>query len=227
MMQKGRESGVGSRESGLHPERLAPPRTPDVTPGGINGREPGHASGAVPDSRLPTPGSHLILVGLPGVGKSTVGAGVAERLGRSFLDFDVEIERREGQSVAEIFAERGEGAFRELERALTEEVRTAPSMVLAPGGGWVARETNVALLRPPGRIIFLDASPETVLRRLGEDRFRRPLLSGADPLGALHRLLAHRGPAYRSADHVIDAEVTDFQELIRIVAELAPWDRGG
>jgi len=179
-----------------------------------------------PDSRLPTPG-HLILVGLPGVGKSTVGAAVAECLGRPFLDFDAEIERRAGKSVAEIFAERGEAAFRELERALTEEVRTAPSMVLAPGGGWVAVEGNVALLRPPGRIIFLDARPETVLRRLGEERFRRPLLSGADPLGALRQLLADREPAYRSADHVIDAEVTRFQELIRVIAELAPWEPRG
>src|SRR5215207_8068394 len=183
--------------------------------------------GGAPAPRRPPPAAHLILVGLPGVGKSTIGAAVAERLGRAFLDFDAEIERREGKSVAEIFAERGEAAFRELERALTEEVRTAPGMVVAPGGGWVAAKGNVALLRPPGRIIFLDASPETVLLRLGEDRVRRPLLAGADPLRTLRRLLADRGPAYRSADHVIDAEVADFKELIRLVAELAPWESGG
>jgi shikimate kinase len=215
----------------LQPESSAPPSAPAVAPAESNGRERGHASAAVPDSRLPTPDSrqfgHLILVGLPGVGKTAVGRAVAERLGRPFLDFDAEIERREGKSVSEIFTERGEAAFRALERALTEELRSMPGMVLAPGGGWVATEGNVALLRPPGRIIFLDATPETVLRRLGEGRHRRPLLVGTEPLPALRRLLADRGPAYRSADHVVDTEVVDFQELIHVVAELAPWGRGG
>src|SRR5215207_8822569 len=130
MNRDDREPGAGSRESGLHPDSRLPPGTPAVAPRGLDTRAPGHASPAVPapDSRLLTPG-HLILVGLPGVGKSTVGAAVAERLGRPFLDFDAEIERREGKSVADIFAERGEAAFRDLERALTEEARTAPGMV--------------------------------------------------------------------------------------------------
>jgi shikimate kinase len=87
---------------------------------------------------------HLILVGLPGSGKTTIGAMLAERLGRTFLDFDAEIERREGMPVASIFAQRGEQAFRVLERKLTEELRDVGNMVVAPGGGWAADPSVVA-----------------------------------------------------------------------------------
>src|SRR5918911_2154701 len=112
---------------------------------------------------------HLVLVGLPGAGKSTVGSVVAERIGRSFLDFDHEIERRQGKTIAEIFGEKGEGHFRELERALTEELRLMGNMILAPGGGWVSNPEVVSLLRPPARLIYLRLRPETALKRLGAD----------------------------------------------------------
>ncbi len=146
---------------------------------------------------------------------------MADRVGRPFLDFDTEIVRREGASVARIFAERGEEHFRAVERRLTEELRGSGGMVLAPGGGWAAAPGNVALLRPPGRIIYLRADPETVLRRLRRSRNRRPLLAGPDPLGTLRRLLADREAFYRQADCVVDTEVLDLQRLIDAVAELA------
>src|SRR5690348_2351367 len=107
---------------------------------------------SVADSTRP----HLVLIGLPGCGKSTVGRVVAERLGRSFLDFDLEIERREGKSIADIFGEKGEGHFRELERQLTEELRLMGNMILAPGGGWVVNPEVIRLLRPPSRLVYLD-----------------------------------------------------------------------
>lgn len=167
---------------------------------------------------------NLILVGLPGVGKSTVGRKVAERFWRPFLDFDVEIERREGMSVARIFAERGERYFRDRERALTEELLGSGGMVLAPGGGWVATPGNVALLRPPGRIIYLEATPELALRRLRagtSGRAARPLLARSDPLPTLQRLLAERGEFYRAADCVVNTEVLNLQQVTDAVVELA------
>src|SRR6195256_4029651 len=80
---------------------------------------------------------HLILVGLPGSGKTTVGQAVADKTGRTFLDFDLEIERREMRSIGQIFAERGEPYFRKKERELTEELTLVGNMVVSPGGGWI------------------------------------------------------------------------------------------
>ena len=164
---------------------------------------------------------HIVLVGLPGAGKTTVGEALAEWLGRTFLDFDREIERRESASIAEIFAVRGEPYFRQRERELTEEVSRVGDMILAPGGGWVTNEGVMALLRPPARIIYLRCRPETALRRLGDQRSARPLLSRPDPLGELKRLLAAREPAYLQADHVVSAEVIDLKRLVPKLAELA------
>src|SRR2546423_9014933 len=164
---------------------------------------------------------HLVLVGLPGAGKSTIGSAVAERLARTFLDFDHEIERREGKTIAEIFGEKGEGHFRGLERALTEELRLMGNMILAPGGGWVGNPDVVALIRPPARLVYLRVRPETALKRLGSDRSTRPLLMRPDPLGELRRLLTARKAAYESADHVIEAELLDTAEVIKRVSSLA------
>lgn len=163
----------------------------------------------------------IVLLGLPGVGKTTVGAEVALRLGWPFLDFDVEIERREGRTVGEIFRAEGEGYFRALERALTEEVALAPPHVVAPGGGWVTQAGLMALLRPHGSIIHLAASPATLAARLGPMAATRPLLQGGDLLDELAELLARRAAAYAAADHVIDTELLDVQQVIHLVASLA------
>ena len=170
---------------------------------------------------------HLVLVGLPGVGKTTAGVGAASRLGRPFVDFDAEIERREGMPIAGIFAEKGEPYFRELERRLTAELIRMEPAVLAPGGGWMTNPGVVALVRPIGSIIYLRARPETVLRRMGPTTAARPLLKGRDPLGALAALLAEREAIYSAADHVIDTDLLDPQQLIDKIAELASASGGG
>lgn len=149
---------------------------------------------------------HLILVGLPGAGKSTVGRRLASRLGRSFLDFDVELERRAGQSVAAIFAAEGEAGFRAREAALSAELSRAGAMVLAPGGGWLGNTAASSCLRPAARLVYLRVTPAVALARLGQRRRTRPLLAGPDPLGALEALLARREAGYRSADLVVDVD---------------------
>ena len=164
---------------------------------------------------------HLVLVGLPGSGKSTVGRAVARRLSRPFLDFDAEIERREGVSIARIFAERGEAAFRVLEYTLTQELGAAPPMVLAPGGGWVTIPGAMALLRPPARIIHLQISPREALRRLTRSRIVRPLLAQADPAMAMQSLLDRRSGLYAMADVTVNVEAVDSQRLIDSVVALA------
>ena len=161
---------------------------------------------------------HLILVGLPGSGKSTVGPLVAEKLQRTYLDFDVEIERREGMPVTQVFGERGEAGFRQLERALTEELRSFGNMVLSPGGGWVKDAEVVALLRPPARMVYLRVRPETAIQRLGVAP-GRPLLSGPDPLAALKALLEERKAMYLSADHEVGTELVTPQQVADQIVE--------
>jgi shikimate kinase len=164
---------------------------------------------------------HLVLVGLPGAGKSTVGRVVARRLGRPFLDFDVEIERRVGCSVARYFAQYGEPAFRELEVALTRELAAAPPMVLAPGGGWVTNAGVIALLRPPGRIVHLRVSPEEAMRRIARSRIVRPLLQEADPEAKMQKLWATRCALYNEADAEVDVEKLTSQQVTESVVKLA------
>lgn len=161
-----------------------------------------------------------MLVGLPGVGKTTVGRAVAERMGRQFLDFDEMIERREGMPIGRIFAELGEPYFRKRERELSAELRGATPAVLAPGGGWIENAEVVAMLRPPARLAYLQASPQTVLQRMGDLRQRRPLLTGGDPEVALTQLYARRQTLYEGADWVIDTETLGIEKVIDAVVQL-------
>lgn len=174
-----------------------------------------------PGSAVDPSAPHLILVGLPGAGKSTVGSVLARELGRSFLDFDAEIARREGMTIAEIFATKGEPTFRQLEHALTEELKDVGGMVLAPGGGWVARPDTVAIIRPPSRMVYLRIRPRTAINRMGRSVAGRPLLSRPNPVAELERLLQQRRSAYESADYVVDVERVAISEVVRrIVAAL-------
>lgn len=173
--------------------------------------------GTAPRGGARTP--HLVLVGLPGAGKSTVGRLVAEATGRRFLDFDQELERREGMRVSEIFARRGEPWFRDAERRLTAEVADEEGMVLAPGGGWVTNPELVDLLRPPALIVYLKVRPDTALARMGRNVVRRPLLSG-DPLAGLRDLLERRAGRYEAADVVLDTELLTPQEVTKRVVAL-------
>lgn len=172
-------------------------------------------------------GAHLILVGLPGAGKSTVSALVAARLGAAFVDLDAEVERRTGRPVRQIFEEDGESGFRRLEHALTVELASAPPLILATGGGWMSQPGLKALLRPPARIIHLDVSAATAVARMGADVTNRPLLKGDDPVGRLSQMARDRADAYAAADAVFDTETLSLQELVDQVAVLATAWRVG
>jgi shikimate kinase len=170
---------------------------------------------------------HVALVGLPGAGKTTVAREVGALLSRPVLDFDHEIEQREGRSIAEIFAQFGEEYFRSREAALTEEVRHFPPAILSPGGGWMTRASTVALIRPVTRLVWLQVSPRVALARLGGNPTTRPLLMKGNPEDVLSDLTRSRGPLYREADAAIDTEVLTLQEVVRQVAQLASFWTGG
>lgn len=166
---------------------------------------------------------HHVLVGLPGSGKSTVGNLVAETLGRTFLDFDVEIERREGMPISQIFGERGEAGFRQLERKITEELKDFGNMIVAPGGGWIMDAEGVALIRPPAVLIYLRVKPETALKRLSSGAVSRPLLNRPDPLGEITKLFEARRMEYQKADIEIGTELlTPQQVAAEILSKIQP-----
>ena len=167
------------------------------------------------------PVGHLVLVGLPGAGKSTVGPLVAAALGRPFLDFDVELATRGGQPVATLFRTHGERGFRNLEISLTHALAHAPPMVLAPGGGWITNPGVVARLRPPGVLVYLQLRPDTALARLRTDGVVRPLLQGTDPAARLAALWEQRHPLYGTADLLLDVENLSPQEVADSVVALA------
>lgn len=164
---------------------------------------------------------HVVLVGIPGAGKSTIGRLAAERTGRAFLDFDLEIERRQSMSIAQLFAERGEPAFRRLEHELTQELAELGGMIVAPGGGWIVDPSNVAMLAGRARLVWLKVRPETAVARLKGDATPRPLLMRPDPLGELRKLLAQREALYAQADHLINTEMVSLEQAVDRLAALA------
>ena len=166
--------------------------------------------------------AHLILVGIPGAGKSTVGPLLAKRLQRPFLDLDEEITRRAALSVRDIFATHGEAHFRELERDATQQLANAESpMVVAPGGGWITVRGLVDLVRPPSRLVWLQLSPACALAHLGKDVDSRPLLAGPDPLVSLTAILAAREVFYLQSDHAVSVESMTPDMVVEAIVALA------
>jgi len=163
----------------------------------------------------------IYLVGMMGVGKSTVGAQLATRLKRAFVDTDREVERVAGRTIADIFETEGERRFRALE---AEAIRaaSADAAVVALGGGAVAAPGVMERLLAGGEIIFLMADPSLLISRIG-DPASRPLLAGLDHAAQLERLetlLAERNPFYQQARIQIDARGTAEEVVDRIVEEL-------
>ncbi|HUG28425.1 MAG TPA: shikimate kinase [Gemmatimonadales bacterium] len=164
---------------------------------------------------------HLILVGLPGSGKSTVGALAAAELGAGFTDLDEAIEAMAGVSITEIFATRGEAAFRELEREAMDAALLGNPQVIAPGGGWAAQPGNLAAVEDRAVVVYLAISPKAAARRLEGDT-ARPLLAGAaQPRERLEQLLLAREPFYRLAALEVDAESGPPEFVAKAVAAAA------
>ncbi len=166
--------------------------------------------------------SQVVLVGLMGAGKSSVGRVLADRLGRAFVDVDEAIVARTGASVPEVFRAQGEEGFRAIEAATVADLLADPQpRVLAAGGGAVVTAAVRDRLRSPDvAVVWLDAPPDELLRRVGHDP-GRPML-GADPGAALQRLHGERAPWYREvADVVVDAGTGLTEQVAeRVVAAL-------
>jgi len=163
----------------------------------------------------------LVLVGMMGAGKSSVGKRLAQALDLPFRDADEEIERAAGLTIPDIFALRGEAEFREGERRVIARLLDDPPHVMATGGGaFVSAETRALMRKKKALSIWLKADPEVLARRVGR-KDNRPLLRGKDPRKVLTELLAVREPAYRQADLVIESNDGPHQHTVEaIIAEL-------
>ena len=160
----------------------------------------------------------VLLVGMMGVGKTSVGRALGQRLGWPYLDSDEEVRRRTGHSVPELFAQRGEAAFRlEESAALEEACSSTHPIVVSVAGGAVLDEANRRLIAASGLVVWLRASLSTLSRRVGDGR-TRPLL-GEDPGAALARLYPERAPLYESlADLAVDVDDVPVDRVVEQVA---------
>lgn len=167
---------------------------------------------------------HIVLVGLMGSGKTSVGRVLARRLDRRFVDLDKRIVAGVGLSIPEIFDRDGEEGFRALESVTLGSVLAEDEpLVLATGGGAVVRPENVELLRSAGVVVWLRGTPETLAGRVGEGKGRPLLTSGEESIvDRLSRLAAERADAYRAAaHHVVDIDRRTRDQVVdEVIAAL-------
>lgn len=149
-------------------------------------------------------GRPLVLVGMMGAGKTTVGRRIAARLGRHFLDSDEEIERAAQMSVPEIFEQRGEAEFRAGETRVIARVLKEPGVVLATGGGAFVNAETRALVKAGAISVWLKAEVDILFERVSR-RSNRPLLKTANPRATLEKLIADRYPLYAEADITVSS----------------------
>jgi shikimate kinase len=159
----------------------------------------------------------LTLIGYRATGKTTLARLVAERLGWAWIDADVEIERYAGKSIARIFAEQGEPAFRDIEADVIADLCQRDALVLAAGGGAPLRLDSRRAMQQAGKVVWLTARAETILARMSTDATtttRRPNLTEKGPLDEIVQVLEKREPIYRqAADWVLDTEGKTPAEL--------------
>jgi shikimate kinase len=165
----------------------------------------------------------IVLVGLMGAGKSSVGRRLAEKLGLTFVDADHEIELAAGKSIAEIFADHGETYFREGERRVIARLLDGESKVLATGGGAFINEETRKRIRNSSVSVWLKAELPLLMKRVMK-RSDRPLLRNDDPEGVMRDLMDKRYPVYAKADITVESKDVQHAQMVSdVVRALALW----
>jgi shikimate kinase len=147
----------------------------------------------------------IVLIGMMGVGKSSIGRRLGARLSIPFTDADAEIEKAAGMSIADIFARHGEAAFRSGESRVIARLLDSGPQVLATGGGAVMNPETRALIKEKGISVWLSAELDLLLRRISKRKAERPMLHTSDPAATLRELLAEREPIYAQADLTVQS----------------------
>src|SRR5271169_2259400 len=164
----------------------------------------------------------IVLVGMMGVGKSSIGRRLAARLGIPFVDADTEIETAADMSIADIFARHGEPYFRSGEARVIARLLEGGPQVLATGGGATVNVDTRAAIKAKGVSIWLNAEFDVLMRRINKRKNERPMLQTADPAATLRQLLAERAPVYAQADLTVQSrEVPHDAVVTEIMTALA------
>ena len=163
---------------------------------------------------------NIVLIGMPGSGKTSVGKLLAEALGRTFFDLDQAVEESAGKSIPAIFAEEGEGAFRQRETDCARQVAARVGLVIATGGGIVLRQENMEALSATGTVIFLDRSVEEIC---GSDLSGRPLI-GKD-LNRVQALYDQRIGLYRRYARITVGSHDAPEQVAREILSLLKGER--
>jgi shikimate kinase len=180
-----------------------------------------HEQTETPESGRPMAKRPIVLVGLMGAGKSTVGRRLASALRLPFHDADQEIEKAAGCSISDFFDQYGEAAFRDGERKVIARLLDGPRHVLATGGGAFMDPTTRALIKERGLSVWLRANIELLMERVAK-RPTRPLLKNGDPRGTMERLMAERYPIYAEADVTVDSNGGPHDVIVQqILSQLA------
>ena len=169
---------------------------------------------------------HIVLIGLPGSGKTTVGGLVAKQLQVSFVDVDSVIERREGRPITMIFAEKGEPVVRELEPKEMEAGLANEPAIIAPGGGWAAQPGAVEGAKARAFVIYLRTRADTAAQRAGPEGTRPLLMGGESPVERMRQLIKEREPAYAQAHEKIDTDKRTAAQVAADVIRLAQTKAG-
>ncbi len=163
---------------------------------------------------------NIVLTGFMGTGKTEVGKILSLKLGYALVDADTEIEKEQKMTITEIFKQYGELKFRDIEADVIRRLSMMENTIISTGGGVVMRQESMDNLRKNGVIVCLAASPETILRRTGNNN-DRPLLQVENPLQKIKELLEFRKPYYEKADIMIDTEnkspIEVAEEIIKAV----------
>ena len=160
---------------------------------------------------------NIALIGFMGTGKTSVGRLLAEQLHFEFLDTDELIQTQTGQTIADIFAQDGEPAFRAQERRVVEALATRQNTVISTGGGLPTNAENLAALKQHALVVCLWAGPDKIWERV-RNQSHRPLLHDADPQQKIRDLLAARTPFYRQADVLVNTDQRSVREVAQQIA---------